>query len=322
MISKKLKKCAAMAITASIFIMLLIFSGEAVAGAAEGMALCANVIVPTLLPFFVLSDILCSMGLPGYLGRLFDGAFCRLFGVGGAGAAAFILGLTGGYPLGAKSVGELYRSGEISQTEARHLALFCNNSGPAFIIGMAGIGICHSAGIGVLFYIAHGLAALAVGILLCRKTEHHSSPKQAICTLELSEAISAAMTRAVKSTAMICGFIIFFSMLSGIFRTSGLLGELVLLLCSRTPLSVTQARAMLLGLMELGGGISAMGSLGAEPINLAICSFLLGWGGLSVHFQTASVLSGYGLKSRGMVAAKLLHGILAGGITYLFALII
>ena len=322
MTAVKLKKGASLAVTAAIFILLLWFSEAALSGAARGLELCANVIVPTLLPFFVLSDMLCAMGLPGYLGRCFDKLFLSQFGVGGAGASAFILGLTGGYPLGARAVGELHRSGEINAREARRLVLFCNNSGPAFIIGMAGVGIFHSAGLGMLFYFAHALAALAVGMLLCRSVPRHSTPRQAICALELSDAISSAMTRAVKSTAMISGFIIFFSMLSGIFLSSGLLGELVLLLCGHTPLSPAQAQALLLGLMELGGGISAMGSLGAEPINLAICSFLLGWGGLSVHFQTASVLSSYGIKAQGMVAAKLLHGAIAAGITYLFALII
>ena len=83
---------------------LLVCSQAALESARAGLTLCAQMIVPSLLPFFILSSLLQQLGLPGLLGRLLSPVTQRLFGIGGAGASALLLGVTGGYPLGADAV--------------------------------------------------------------------------------------------------------------------------------------------------------------------------------------------------------------------------
>lgn len=312
----KLKRALPMAVAACVFGAMLLYSAQAVAGATEGLYLCANVIAPTLLPFFVLSNLLCALGLPGYLGRWAEGPLRVLFGVGGAGASAFILGLSGGYPLGAASVAQLYRSGAISKEEGQRLLLFCNNSGPAFIMGMAGIGVFHSPSVGVLLYAVHVLAAALAGMSLCRGGGERKKAPSAVCALDFSAAVTDAMARAVKSTAMISGFVIFFSMLGALMRESGLFSLLSGFLCQHTPLSPGQSQSAILGLLELGSGIASLAGMAPTPGNLALCAFILGWGGLSVQFQTAAVLAPAGLKCGPGVLAKLLHGALSAVLTY------
>ena len=56
-------------------------------------------------------------------------------------------------------------------------------------------------------------------------------------------------------------------------------------------------------------GIGAMQGLAATPQNLALCAFLIGWGGVSVHCQTAAVLAGTTLKSARHTAGRFLHGV-------------
>ena len=90
----------------------------------------------------------------------------RLFGVSGPGCAALILGLMAGYPLGAASAAGLVQRGEIKREEGERLLGFCNNSGPAFLLGAAGAGVFGSAKAGILLYISHVLAALTAGFLL------------------------------------------------------------------------------------------------------------------------------------------------------------
>ena len=80
---------------------LLLCSQAALESARAGLTLCAQMIVPSLLPFFILSSLLQQLGLPGILGRWLSPVTQRLFGIGGAGASALLLGVTGGYPLGA-----------------------------------------------------------------------------------------------------------------------------------------------------------------------------------------------------------------------------
>ena len=122
---------------------------QAMTGAKNGLTLCCNVIIPSLFPFFVLSSLAVDLGLAAYLGRLLEGVMRPLFRVSGCCAMAVVLGFVGGYPLGAKTALELYRQGLCTKTETERLLAFCNNSGPAFILGVVGAGIFGSGQIGL-----------------------------------------------------------------------------------------------------------------------------------------------------------------------------
>ena len=45
-------------------------------------------------------------------------------------------------------------------TEAERLLAFCNNSGPAFILGVVGVGVFGSSRVGLLLYLAHAAASI------------------------------------------------------------------------------------------------------------------------------------------------------------------
>ena len=158
----------ALAVTLSALGALLLCSQAALESARAGLNLCAQMIVPSLLPFFILSSLLQQLGLPGILGRWLSPVTQKLFGIGGAGASALLLGVTGGYPLGADAVARLRRSGARTREQAERALAFCNNSGPAFLVGAAGVGVFHSAGYGLLLYGVHVLSAVIVGMLFAR----------------------------------------------------------------------------------------------------------------------------------------------------------
>ena len=144
---------------------LMLYPQPSMEAAKSGLALCYNVIIPSLFPFFVLSSLVVELGLAGYLGRLLEGLMRPLFHVSGACASAFALGFIGGYPVGAKTAISLYENGMCTKTEAERLLAFCNNSGPAFILGVVGAGVFASSRVGVLLYLAHAAASICIGIL-------------------------------------------------------------------------------------------------------------------------------------------------------------
>ena len=88
-----------------------------------------------------------------------------------------------------------------------------------------------------------------------------------------------------------------FSVVTGMLDASGLLPALVGTLSARLGLELHFARALCTGVLELGTGIGAMQGLAPTPANLALAAFLIGWGGVSVHCQTAAVLAGTDIKS-------------------------
>lgn len=147
---------------------LLFFPDVSAAAAREGVALCLQTVLPSLFPFFVLSSLLVQSDVPRLLSRAMAGVMYPLFGVSGAGASALILGLLGGYPVGARTVAELYGRGEIAREEAEQLLAFCNNSGPGFFLGVCGTAVFGSARAGMYLYLIHVGAALVTGVLLRR----------------------------------------------------------------------------------------------------------------------------------------------------------
>lgn len=90
-------------------------------------------------------------------------------------------------------------------------------------------------------------------------------------------------------------------------------------MAARLGLELHFVRAFFTGLMELGCGIGSMEGLAATPANLALASFILGWGGISVHFQTLAVISGTDIKGVRHFAGRLLSGCISAAITFLLA---
>ena len=110
---------------------LLAASETAAQAVREGLALCGGSVIPALFPFLVVSRLFVATGSAAALGRLLAPLTRRVLGVSGPGGTAVLLGLLGGYPVGAQTAGELVRTGAVSRQEGQRLLLFCNNCGPA-----------------------------------------------------------------------------------------------------------------------------------------------------------------------------------------------
>ena len=81
------------------------------------------------------------------------------------GAFALAMGITSGYPVGAKVASDLYIKNLCTKTEAERLLAFTNSSGPLFIIGAVGTGMFFDSKVGLLLFLTHFLASISVGIL-------------------------------------------------------------------------------------------------------------------------------------------------------------
>ena len=84
------------------------------AAVEEALSLCARSVIPSLFPFLVISSLLLAMGFGDLTASVLSGLMEPLFRIGGPGSAALVLGLLGGYPIGAKTAGELYQSHALS----------------------------------------------------------------------------------------------------------------------------------------------------------------------------------------------------------------
>ena len=318
---KRFKTAARTALPLSLLAAQLLSSGAAAEGCRRALAVCARLIVPSLFPFFVLSSYCTALGLPGVLGRLLVPAAMRVYGVSGPGASALLIGLTGGYPAGAAYIAGMEKSGAVSTAEAERLLAFCNNSGPAFLVGAVGVGVFHSAAAGLLLYAVHVAAALLTGLFFRRRARFDELPPVFLDTIEPAAALTEAVRRSVAAILNVCGFVVCFSVLLSVLDSRGALTLLCGFLAERFGWALPVSRALLTGFFELGGGVAAMEGLALSPPTLALAAFLTGWGGLSVYFQTLSVLSECKAKGALHLTGRLLCASISAVLAYLAGLL-
>ena len=303
---------------------LVLWPEQAIGAMRDGIALCGNVILPSLFPFFVLSSLVVELGMSRYLGKLLEPVMAPLFRVNGSCAAALALGFVGGYPVGARTAIQLYENGQCSRTEAERMLAFCNNSGPAFILGVVGAGVFGSGAAGLLLYLAHLLASLAVGLLFrfYRPGEGPRTSRRVgaqFQTASFPRAFTHSVTGALQSTLNICAFVLFFTVFLRILAYAGVLGAAARLLSALlAPLGMdrTWAERLLTGLVELSSGVSSLTD-GTLSGRLSMAAFMLGWAGVSVHCQVLAFLGDSGLSMGTYLTGKLLHGAISVGLASL-----
>lgn len=267
--------------------------------------MCYELIIPTLFPFFVCSGLLIYSGFGTVLAGVSGKIMRPLFNVSPSGSAAFVLGIISGFPLGAVTAVQLYKSGNLSKSEAERLLSFCNNSGPLFIIGSIGTAIYSNPLWGAILYAIHIFSSVLVGILLrFYKKNKHTSPPTRVNSIELSlpEVFSTALSEAAKNIITVCFSVIFFSSLSR-----------VLLINTQLP-SVLDAAVS--GIFEFSTGVLKIAELKKSVCErLVLTSFIVGFSGLCVHMQVLSVASGAGLSLKPYIIGKFLHAFIAAVIT-------
>lgn len=294
-------------------------SGEVAASCRYALSLCCELIIPSLFPFFIVSVLLNRLGLPRLLGRVTAPASRLLFGVSGAGGTAFIMGLCGGYPLGAAYTAEMYESGCVGREEAERLLGFCNNSGPAFIIGAIGVGVFHSSAAGIYLYVIHIAAAAVCGMVMRADLKNDTVPVPEAAGMKFSLALTGAIKQAVVSILNVCGFVCCFTVLVGLLDADGFFSLLTGRFSELSGAELHWMRGLLTGFLELGSGVGEMRGLSLSPINLALAAFLVGWGGISVHFQTMAQIADSGLEGSLHFPGRLICGSTAAVLAYFCA---
>lgn len=278
MIKKLSTICAVLLISAG----LILFPDSTRKSACEALILCGRVLIPSLFPFLVLSSFIIKAQLTSSFKN--------------ASVNVFILGLLGGYPVGASCVCEMYMQKQLSKEKAERLLTFCNNCGPAFIFGAVGGGIFKSLKIGVFLYVIHILSAILVALIFNRKEDAALLP----ATPE-NGAFPNAVKSAVSGTLNICAFVIFFSVLCEILTNFNILPVICKLFGNSK-----YTEAIIIGILEMTSGIY---KLSATRECIVISAFLLGFGGFSVHSQALAFISDAKLSSKKYFYGKTLQAI-------------
>lgn len=311
---------------------LLIFSNTNLSSAKTGLAIWANSVVPSLLPFFIATELLGYTNVISILGKLLNKLMRPLFNVPGEGAFPFIMGIISGYPIGAKIVSNLKTQGICTNEEAERLLAFTNNSCPLFIVGTIGIGLFRDTNTGILLFITHILACLTVGFIFRfwksskRFEDFGDSPQNPHSTVSISnlgEVLASSIMSAINTIFLIGGFIVLFSVIISILENSGILdglAHLIYPILNIFKMPVSYADGIFTGILELTNGVCNIANITNKSIstNIIICAFLLGFGGISIMLQILSITSKAKISIKPYIIGKLLQGVFASIYTYIF----
>lgn len=316
-------------------IFLVVFSRNNLIATKEGLALWTNNVVPSLLPFFIATELLGYTNVISKLGKLLHPIMKPLFNIPGIGSYAFLMGIISGYPTGAKIVVNFKKEGLCSKEEAERMLAFSNNSGPLFIIGTVGISMFGNTLIGLLLFITHILACLSVGILFRFWKKNKTSPtssfsnqkaiaKEQVNFSNLGDILGKSILSAIKTVVFIGGFIVLFSVILSILKHSGIISLASSFLAPLFRIfgidSIAFPSSFICGILELTNGIMQIAAIPCKQIsiNLILTAFLLGFGGFSVLLQVYSIIAKSDISIKAYFIGKLLHGILAACYTFLF----
>lgn len=254
---------------AVIMLVLILDAKTALSGAQTGLNLCIRTVIPSLLPFIILSVIINS-NFAGYR-MSFLRPISKACGIPSGAESLLLLGILGGYPVGAQAVCEAYRNNLICKQDARRMLGFCNNAGPAFIFGMLG-GLFENATTTWILWAIHIFSAIVVGCVLPGKSRQYTQmqKKRAIT-------FTQAIEKSAKTMGFICTWIILFRILMCILQ--------------RWILWILpdQAQIWLISLTELSNGCYELYSITSQGARFIISAGTLAFGGICVYMQTQSV---------------------------------
>lgn len=321
---------------------LMIFPKQAIEASVHGLTIWSEIVFPSLLPFFILSELMIGFGVVQFIGVLLEPIMRPLFRVPGAGGFVWVLGMASGYPAGAKMTAQLREQKVVTKIEAERLLSFTNASSPLFIFGVIAIGFFNNVIIGILIAISHYVSNLCVGICMRfygeekrRNYEKRNSNENRLLKAfkqmhrtRLRESrpfglvLSDAVISSIKTLIMIGGFIILFSVITNmfqLFKINLIIANIIKPFFDLFSIPKQLTIPFVMGLFEITLGISAITSFNDTTLltQLVIVSFILGLNGLSVQAQVASVISHTDIRFLPYFFARFLHGFFASLFTLL-----
>ena len=266
------------------FIVLILFPEKAKEGVTYGIMLSGSVIIPSFFPFTVCVLFILRTGILDKIHLKSE-------------IAVMIMSFIGGYPLGAKTVNEMYKLKKINQKKAGLMLCYCVNAGPSFIISAIGVGMLQSKTLGYILLFAH-IASSLINALIIKiffdKKETVVIKKNDNPT-NLADTFVNSVADGASSVFAICTFVILFSTINAYLLYLANKFELLKFLIYLTEVTTASAYTK----------------------NVYLIAFLLGFSGLCIWCQVFSYFAGTKVKMLPFIISRFTGGLLSSGIVFI-----
>jgi sporulation integral membrane protein YlbJ len=323
---------------------LIVFPEESFEASIRGLDMWWEIVFPSLLPFFIVSEILIGFGIVKFIGVLLEPLMRPLFRVPGVGGFVWAMGMASGQPAGAKLTARLRQEKQISRIEAERLVAFTNSSNPLFIFGAVSVGFFKNPHLGIILALAHYIGNIFVGLIMRYYGRNDSEEKEkekniskfpirtALIALHrtrvkdnrpIGKLLGDAVTSSIQTLLMIGGFIILFSVINKILfhlHITAFLANLIKIILNALSFPESISIPLISGLFEITQGSQMVSQVqDASLMQMAIItSFILAFCGFSIQAQVASILAQTDIRFQPFFVARILHGVFASLLTIVF----
>lgn len=269
-----------------LFFLMLIFSKTTFAGAFNGLNLWLFTVLPSLLPYMIISSFMTESGTFRYLSRLLSPITRHIFALSENCGYVILLGFLCGYPIGSKLSADMVKKGEISVREGQILLAFCNNVSPAFLVTYLADTIIQEPKYRTLLVLPMIFIPLLCGVFFSRFFRKNTSlyiQETSTVLPNQKASLDFCIVNSFETCFKLGGYIILFSILNHYIR-------------DLLPLS-SAALAPICSACEITSGLHVYHTTIPQKIRLFTeCTTFTAFGGLCCMAQTASMIRGSGLS--------------------------
>ena len=289
---------------------ILKYPAVTVSAAANGLVLWFERVIPSLLPFAILSYLIIASDVLSALTQKITPLLKLFYPVSETGSFVVFSGFLFGFPMGSKNCAELLRQNKISQKEAEVLFIITNNISPVFIQSYILEQQLQLSGYFLKSLLILYLPPLILGRFLLPTNTNaiHPSQKKSASRSKINfQIVDAGIMNGFETLTKIGGYIMIFSILASCF----------FMLPFPEPIKICA-----IGFTELTNGIHLLCTSALPPKHKYVLAMIFtAFGGFSGFAQTSAMIKDTHLSIKKYIYWKVIlcivTGILAYGIMYL-----
>ena len=263
-----------------------------------------NTIFISTFPFIILSDILIYYDYHIFLNKIFGKFFSKLFNINPNSSIVIILSILTSQPSNSIFIKDLLDNKELDISSSNKLITFTYFSSIPFVIGTIGISLYNSFKIGLIIYIFCFLNNILIGIFLRKEKINNALINNKIQNkTNLFDVLKKSFLKGINTSIIILGNLIIFTIITNII-SNYITNDIITTFIS--------------GVLELTNGVTRISSLNINlSIKIALTIFFLSFSGLSIIFQSKSILADYNINIKKILIIKLVFSIFTSLLFYL-----
>lgn len=240
----------------------------------ESLNIWVKAIIPSLFPFFVISDLLITYNFIDYIPKKIKRYLCQLLNISDSALSVLLLSMLSGFPSNGRNTHNLYNKGKLSREEASYILMYTHFSSPVFILTTCSLIYLGNEKLGIILLLSHYLSNILISILF-RNINNPSSNNSIIkesksqnFTINLIKSIKSSIDSLLLILGILTVFLIISSLIINILNTN------------------LYTSAIIRGILEITLGLKYISNLNITILHkIILFSAILSFGGLSVHMQ-------------------------------------